>query len=121
MEKALGSQEGEREMRRSLDGTHTACPFIKACVMIGDIDIVAPIETAFFCLSYAMVNITCFVLGSMGAPNWRYVRPPWYNSGILCALLRGRLSLPYDPSPSLMASVLASSTTRGSCRWSAES
>ena len=39
--------------------------------MIGDIDTVAPIETSFFCLSYAMCNFTCFLLSAMSAPNWR--------------------------------------------------
>lgn len=39
--------------------------------MIGDIDVLAPIATSFFLLSYALVNITCFVLSAMGAPNWR--------------------------------------------------
>eukprot|EP00049_Salpingoeca_infusionum_P003406 m.66341 g.66341 ORF g.66341 m.66341 type:complete len:950 (+) comp12112_c1_seq1:280-3129(+) len=43
----------------------------QACVMIGDIDVVAPIETSFFCLSYAMVNLACFLLSAMNAPNFR--------------------------------------------------
>eukprot|EP00730_Choanoeca_flexa_P006996 TRINITY_DN12262_c0_g1_i3.p1 TRINITY_DN12262_c0_g1~~TRINITY_DN12262_c0_g1_i3.p1 ORF type:complete len:937 (+),score=236.23 TRINITY_DN12262_c0_g1_i3:83-2893(+) len=43
----------------------------QGCVMIGDIDTVAPIETAFFCLSYACCNLACFVLSAMEAPNFR--------------------------------------------------
>eukprot|EP00043_Microstomoeca_roanoka_P027038 m.13406 g.13406 ORF g.13406 m.13406 type:complete len:675 (-) comp7264_c0_seq1:18-2042(-) len=43
----------------------------QGCVMIGDIDVVAPIETSFFCLSYAIVNFTCFILSALNAPNFR--------------------------------------------------
>eukprot|EP00043_Microstomoeca_roanoka_P013127 m.128609 g.128609 ORF g.128609 m.128609 type:complete len:955 (-) comp15674_c0_seq2:46-2910(-) len=43
----------------------------QGCVMIGDIDVVAPIETSFFCLSYAVVNLTCFILSAVNAPNFR--------------------------------------------------
>lgn len=65
----LHSEPACRDMRKTQTRTHYTR--LQACVMIGDIDVVAPIETAFFCLSYAMCNITCFVLSSMGAPNWR--------------------------------------------------
>ncbi|EDQ92939.1 uncharacterized protein MONBRDRAFT_17154, partial [Monosiga brevicollis MX1] len=43
----------------------------QCCVMIGDLDVVAPIETSFFCLSYAVVNLACFFLSAMEAPNFR--------------------------------------------------
>eukprot|EP00045_Choanoeca_perplexa_P015906 m.206806 g.206806 ORF g.206806 m.206806 type:complete len:938 (-) comp17113_c0_seq1:1520-4333(-) len=43
----------------------------QGCVMIGDIDVVAPIETSFFCLSYACCNLACFILSAMEAPNFR--------------------------------------------------
>ena len=39
--------------------------------MIGDLDVIAPIETSFFCLSYACCNLACFVLSAMEAPNFR--------------------------------------------------
>ena len=48
----------------------------QACVMIGDIDVVAPIETSFFCLSYCFCNLTCFILSSMESPNFRCAAIP---------------------------------------------
>lgn len=44
---------------------------IQGCVMIGTIDKVAPIATSFYCLSYACINIACFVLAAVNAPNFR--------------------------------------------------
>jgi hypothetical protein len=39
--------------------------------MIGDLDLIAPIVTSFFCLSYTLVNLTCFLLSAIEAPNFR--------------------------------------------------
>eukprot|EP00040_Diaphanoeca_grandis_P027474 m.156509 g.156509 ORF g.156509 m.156509 type:complete len:941 (-) comp30999_c0_seq1:52-2874(-) len=52
-----------------------ACTYIIAqCgVLIGDLDVVAPIITSIFCLSYALVNMTCFLLSMIEAPNFRPV------------------------------------------------
>lgn len=43
----------------------------QSCTLIGDLDIIAPIITAFFCMSYALTNFTCFALSITGAPNFR--------------------------------------------------
>jgi potassium/chloride transporter 4/5/6 len=47
-------------------------------IMIGDINVVAPILTMFFLLCYLFVNLSCFILNIMESPNWR---PTWrfYN------------------------------------------
>ena len=42
--------------------------------LIGDIDAIAPIITSFFCMSYALCNLTAFTLSVTGAPNFR---PTW--------------------------------------------
>ncbi len=40
-------------------------------ICIGDLDVIAPICTSFFCLTYASVNLTCFLLQVTGVPNFR--------------------------------------------------
>jgi len=40
-------------------------------VFVGGIDVIAPISTSFFCLSYATVNLSCFLLAISGTPNFR--------------------------------------------------
>ena len=49
----------------------------QACVMIGNLDVIAPIITSIFCLSYALVNLTCFALSISGAPNFRPTFKYW--------------------------------------------
>ena len=49
----------------------------QGCVLIGDLDVVAPIITSIFCLSYALVNLTCFALSLSGAPNFRPMFKYW--------------------------------------------
>ena len=49
----------------------------QGCVLIGDLDVVAPIITSIFCLSYALVNLTCFALSMSGAPNFRPMFKYW--------------------------------------------
>ena len=64
---AFGSKRGD-EPRVAVLGT----AFVALClIMIGNLDVVAPIISAFFCMSYAMVNFTCFALIATGAPNFR--------------------------------------------------
>eukprot|EP01084_Bolivina_argentea_P100138 179882_1 len=43
----------------------------QALVFVGGIDVIAPISTSFFCLSYATVNFSCFLLAISGTPNFR--------------------------------------------------
>ncbi|OQS06382.1 basolateral NaK(2Cl) cotransporter [Thraustotheca clavata] len=40
-------------------------------ILIGDLDVLAPICTSFFCLAYAAVNFTAFTLQVTGVPNFR--------------------------------------------------
>ncbi|EQC25451.1 hypothetical protein SDRG_16670 [Saprolegnia diclina VS20] len=40
-------------------------------ILIGDLDVLAPICTSFFCLAYAAVNFTAFALQISGVPNFR--------------------------------------------------
>lgn len=40
-------------------------------ICLGDLDVIAPICTSFFCLAYAAVNMTCFLLQVTGVPNFR--------------------------------------------------
>lgn len=40
-------------------------------ICMGDLDVIAPICTSFFCLAYAAVNLTCFLLQVTGVPNFR--------------------------------------------------
>ncbi len=46
----------------------------QCCLFIGDIDSIAPLITSFFCMSYALCNLTAFALAVTGAPNFR---PTW--------------------------------------------
>ena len=50
----------------------------EATLFAGDLDVIAPVITAFFIMSYAMVNLTCFIICALGIPNFR---PLWkyYN------------------------------------------
>lgn len=64
---AKGSAHGD-EPRRAVLLTF----FIgESFTLIGDVDVIAPVITAFFCLSYALTNFTCFALSITGAPNFR--------------------------------------------------
>lgn len=56
----------------------------QAALFMGNIDVVAPVITAFFCLSYALTNLTCFSLSVMGVPNFR---PRWRYFNHYTALL----------------------------------
>ena len=40
-------------------------------IMIGSVDAIAPVITSFFCLAYALVNMTCLLLSVTGVPNFR--------------------------------------------------
>ena len=59
---AKGSQVGD-EPRRAAIFTFV----LSQCVLfMGSIDVVAAIITAIFCLSYALINLTCFFLSVTG-------------------------------------------------------
>ena len=40
-------------------------------VLVGSLDVLAGVITSFFCMSYALCNLTCFLLEITGAPNFR--------------------------------------------------
>jgi len=41
------------------------------CVMIGDLNAVAPLITMFYMITYAMINFACFELSISRSPGWR--------------------------------------------------
>jgi potassium/chloride transporter 9 len=41
------------------------------CLFIGDLDVVAPLISCFFCLSYALTNLACLLLKASGTVNFR--------------------------------------------------
>lgn len=64
---AQGSDAGDEPRNAVLFTAALAQVFI----CFGDLDIIAPICTSFFCLAYAAVNMTCFLLQVTGVPNFR--------------------------------------------------
>lgn len=44
------------------------------CVLVANLDVITPAITMFFLMCYAGVNMSCFLLGFLGTPNWR---PRW--------------------------------------------
>jgi len=64
---AFGSLKGD-EPRRAVLFTWAIA---QGLVFVGGLDVIAPIATAFFCLSYATVNFSCFLLAISGTPNFR--------------------------------------------------
>eukprot|EP00947_MAST-08B_sp_MAST-8B-sp1_P003936 g3936.t1 len=75
---AKGTAHGD-EPRRAVVMTWAIA---QACLFIGNLDIVAPVITAFFLLSYGLCNLTALALRLTGAPNfrplWRY--STWWSS-----------------------------------------
>lgn len=47
---------------------------VVSAILIGDLDMVAPITTIFFLQMYGGVNVACYLLDYLGSPNWR---PKW--------------------------------------------
>uniref|UniRef100_K3X2D1 Amino acid permease/ SLC12A domain-containing protein n=1 Tax=Globisporangium ultimum (strain ATCC 200006 / CBS 805.95 / DAOM BR144) TaxID=431595 RepID=K3X2D1_GLOUD len=64
---AQGSEVGD-EPRNAVVFTAILTQVFICC---GDLDVIAPICTSFFCLAYAAVNLTCFLLQVTGVPNFR--------------------------------------------------
>ena len=63
--------------------------FIAQClVFIGNLDDIATLSTCFFCLSYATVNFSCFLLEISGTPNFRpnFRYYSWHTAlfGMIC-------------------------------------
>ncbi|ETO30640.1 hypothetical protein RFI_06481 [Reticulomyxa filosa] len=65
----LGALEQKRdEPRRAVLFTWVIAQLL---CLIGTVNTIAPLTTAFFCISYATVNLSCFLLQISGAPNFR--------------------------------------------------
>eukprot|EP00941_MAST-03F_sp_MAST-3F-sp1_P003037 g3037.t1 len=62
-----GSVDGDEPRRAVLFTWFIA----QSCLFVGSLDILAGVLTSFFCLSYALCNLTCFALEITGAPNFR--------------------------------------------------
>eukprot|EP00475_Leptophrys_vorax_P031163 TRINITY_DN4712_c0_g1_i1.p1 TRINITY_DN4712_c0_g1~~TRINITY_DN4712_c0_g1_i1.p1 ORF type:complete len:892 (-),score=224.55 TRINITY_DN4712_c0_g1_i1:1370-3667(-) len=62
----------------------------QAALFLGDLDIVAPIITSFFCLSYAITNFSALLLRVSGTPNFR---PTFKYFNAYTALLGGLLNI----------------------------
>ena len=60
--------QGHGEPRRPLMLTFLLC---LGCVLIGDINSVAPIITMFFLICYMFVNLACILQDVLREPNWR--------------------------------------------------
>merc|ERR1712195_324447 len=67
---AKGTDHGDEPRR----GVFFTWFFAQCCLFLGDIDAIAPLITSFFCMSYALCNLTAFALSVTGAPNFR---PTW--------------------------------------------
>ena len=59
-------------------------------VVMGDINVIAPILTMFFLISYGMLNLVCGLETLMGNPSWRpsFKIPAWasFSGALLCIL-----------------------------------
>jgi potassium/chloride transporter 9 len=67
---AKGTDKGD-EPRRGVFFTWFVA---QCCLFLGGLDNIAPLITSFFCMSYALCNLTAFALSVTGAPNFR---PTW--------------------------------------------
>ena len=74
---ALKPFQGTGEPRRPLLLTFLIC---EACVLSGDINVIAPFITNFFLLCYTAVNAAVLIQGLLKEPNWR-PRFHYYHSG----------------------------------------
>lgn len=81
---AKGSKDGDEPRRAVLMTWFIA----QCCCLMGDLDVVSPIISSFFCMSYAAVNFSCLLLEISGTPNFRprfsfYSR---WSAGLGCLL-----------------------------------
>jgi potassium/chloride transporter 9 len=78
-----GSKDGD-EPRRAVICTWALA---QLCLFIGDLDVVAPIISSFFCLTYGTVNFTCLMLKMSGTinfrPTWKYWSVPGAVIGVI--------------------------------------
>jgi len=70
------------------------------CILIGELNVVAPLITMFFMMTYGLINIACCALSRSKAPGWRptYKYFTWWSAligGILCLIIMFLTSVPY--------------------------
>lgn len=61
------------------------------CILIGDLNLIAPLITGFFMISYALINMACFIASYSESPGWRpsfkYYHPILAAIGFIGCLL----------------------------------
>lgn len=76
-----------------------------ACCMLGDLNLVAPLITMFFMITYAMINFACFELSISGSPGWRpYFK--YYNKWTALAGVAFCISIMFLINPAFAAGAL---------------
>merc|ERR1719461_1295709 len=73
-----------------------------ACCMLGDLNLVAPLITMFFMITYAMINFACFELSISGSPGWRphfkyYSKWTALTGVVFCIGIMFLINLPFAP------------------------
>ena len=53
----------------------------QCCLFVGSLDVIAPVISAFFCLAYGLVNLTCLLLTLTGA---RHAQPTQHSPAQAC-------------------------------------
>eukprot|EP00943_MAST-04B_sp_MAST-4B-sp1_P005173 g5173.t1 len=72
------------------------------CILIGDLNFVAPLISMFFMLTYGLLNISCFFLAYYDTPGWRPTFKYFHWSGglagfILCVIAMFLTDLVFAP------------------------
>lgn len=61
------------------------------CILIGDLNVIAPLISMFFMMTYAMINFACFELSQTKSPGWRpaFTYYTWYTAlfGCICCIV----------------------------------
>ncbi|MBN1759237.1 MAG: hypothetical protein JW863_13005 [Chitinispirillaceae bacterium] len=63
-----------------------------AGILLGDLDLIAPVLSMFFLTSYGLINVSAAFEGIIGSPWWRPTfRTPWFISAIGAAICIGSM------------------------------
>lgn len=88
----------------------TVCSFAVALagVLLGDLNVIAPLLSMFFLTSYGFLNLSAFVGGLLSNPSWRPTfRTPWFLS-LLGTLGCFMVMLMINPGATFLAGILCS-------------
>jgi len=71
------------------------------CILIGELNVIAPLITMFFMMTYGLINLACFVLSRSHAPGWRPTFRYYSSWGalvgfVLCIGIMFLTSVPYS-------------------------